>query len=177
LALSLPSSGQLLSLDVIDGRDAVPAAKKLLKSRGGDSGISTWDASSIFFEMHGLEVGEKSSPRTLLLLYAADVFFRLRWEIMPALEEGKCVVAVPYIETGFAFGAIASLPRKWVSEVFRFVPKAQESYRVNGTSSVKLAGPTAGFIEFCSNVMNQDLRPKFVSYFDDLERRGGCRTV
>ena len=177
MALSLPPSGQLLSLDVLDGRDAVPAAKKLLKSRAGDNGISTWDASGIFFEMHGLEAGEQPSPRTLLLLYAADVFFRLRWEIIPALEEGKCVVAVPYIETGFALGAIAGLPGKWVSEVFRFVPKARESYRANETSSAKLAGPTDGFIEFCSNAMNQDLRPKFASYFDDLVRRGEYRTI
>jgi len=176
LALSLPSSGQLLSLDVIDGRDAVPAARKILKSQTAESGISTWDASSIFFEMHGLGIGEKPSPRTLVLLYAADVFFRLRWEIIPALKEGKCVVAVPYVETGYALGAVAGLSSKWVREVFRFAPKARESYQVNG-SSVKLAAPTTGFIEFCSNVMSQDLRPKFGSYFDNLARRGRCRKI
>jgi len=177
LGPSAPSPGQLLSLDVIDGRDALPAAKKILKGRNGDTGISTWDASSIFFEMHGLEIGDKPSPRTLVLLYAADVFFRLRWQILPALEEGKCVVAVPYVETGFALAAVAGLPRRWVSEVFRFAPKPQDSFRLNGPSSPKLAAPTTGFIEFCSNVMNQDLRPKFSSYFDDLERRGRCRKL
>ena len=57
-----PSPGQLLSLDVIDGRDAVPAAKKLLKSRGGDSGISTWDASSIFFEMQTRDLDRHRLP-------------------------------------------------------------------------------------------------------------------
>ena len=171
------ASGQLLSLDVIDGSDSIPAAKKLLKSRTGQTGISNWDASSIFFEMHGLDVDERPSPRTLVFLYAADMSFRLRWEIMPALQEGKCVVAVPYIETRFALGAIAGLPRKWLSEVFRFAPKAQETYRVNGPPSARIASPTTGFIEFCSSVMGQDLRPKFASYFDDLERRGRCRSV
>jgi len=177
LALSLPSSGQLLSLDVIDGRDAVSTARKILKSQTAETGISTWDASSIFFEMHGLGVADKPSPRTLVLLYAADVFFRLRWEIIPALEAGKCVVAVPYIETGLALGAVAGLPSKWVDEVFRFAPKARESYQVNGSSSAKLAAPTSGFIEFCSNVMSQDLRPKFASYFEDLARRGRSRKL
>jgi hypothetical protein len=169
--------GQLLSLDIVEGRDAVRAARKLLKSRSGHGGISTWDASSIFFEMNNLEVNDKPSPRTLLLLYAADLSFRLRWEIIPALGEGKCVVAVPYVETGYAFGAVAGLPKKWLSEVFRFAPKASESFRVNGPGSVKLGAATAGFVEFCSSILNQDLRSKFAAYFDDLERRGACRSI
>jgi hypothetical protein len=177
LGLKVPASGQLVSLDVIEGGDAVPAAKKLLKSRTADGGVSTWDASSIFFEMLNLEIEDRPSPRTIVLLYAADLFFRLRWQIIPALEQGKCVVATPYVETGFAFGAAAGLPKKWVSEVFRFMPKAAESFRWNGASPEKLAVPTAGFIEFCSNTLNQDLRPKFVSYFDELERKGRCRAI
>ena len=172
-----PISGQLISLDTIEGRNAVPAAKKLLKSRSIQSGISTWDASSIFFEMNNLEVNERPSARTLVLLYAADLFFRLRWEITPALEEGKCVVAVPYVETGYAFGTALGLPKKWLHEVFRFAPKADESFLVNGPGSAKLGAPTTGFVEFCSSVLNQDLRPKFSAYFDDLERRGTCRLL
>jgi hypothetical protein len=159
----------LLSLDIVEGRDAVTAARKLLKTRSPNAGISTWDASSIFFEMHGLEVNDRPSPRTLVLLYAADLFFRLRWEIIPALEEGKCVVAVPYVETGFAFGALAGLSKKWLSEVFRFAPAANEHFRVSAMPSPNLGRPTSGFVEFCSSVMNQDLRPKFAAYFDNLK--------
>ena len=177
MALRVPTSGQLLSLDIVEGRDAVPAAKELIKSKSGHGGISSWDASSIFFEMNSLEIGEKPSLRTIVLLYAADLFFRLRWEIIPALDEGKCVVAVPYLQTGFAFGAIAGLPNKWLREVFRFAPAAHESFRVNAAPSCKLGVATAGFVEFCSNVLNQDLRPKFAAYFDDLERRGACRSL
>ena len=177
MALKTPGSGQLLSLDIVEGRDAVTAAKKLLKSRSKNGGISTWDASSIFFEMNNLETNDRPSARTLVLLYAADLFFRLRWEIIPALEEGKCVVAVPYVETGYAFGAVAGLSKKWLSEVFRFAPPASEHFRVNGAAAPKLGAPTAGFVEFCSSILNQDLRPKFASYFDDLERRGGCTSL
>ena len=179
MVLKMPASGQLLSLDAIEGRGAIAAAKKLLKTHAAGGAFSTWDASSIFFEMHGLEVSDRPSPRTLVLLYAADLYFRLRWEIIPALEEGKCVVATPYLETALAFGAVAGLPKKWTTEVFRFAPKASESFsfRGNGPSSAKLAGPMAGFIEFCSSTLNRDLRPKFAAYFDDLERRGRCRAV
>jgi hypothetical protein len=161
----------------VEGRNALAAAKKLLKSRSHDGGISTWDASSIFFEMNNLEVNDKPSPRTLLLLYAADLFFRLRWEIIPALEEGKCVVAVPYVETGYAFGAVMGLPKQWLTEVFRFAPNASESFRGAGPGTAKLGEATNGFVEFCSSILNQDLRPKFVAYFDDLERRGACRSL
>jgi hypothetical protein len=177
LALRVPTSGQLISLDTVEGRTAVPAAKKLLKSRSAHSGISTWDASSIFFEMNNLEVNERPSVRTLVLLYAADLFFRLRWEIIPALDEGKCVVAVPYVEMGYAFGTVSGLPKRWLNEVFRFAPKASESFLVNGPGPAKLGPPTIGFVEFCSNILNQDLRPKFSAYFDDLERRGHCRSL
>jgi len=121
------SSGQLLSLDVIDGRDSIQGAKRLLESCTGETGISNWDASSIFFEMHGLDIDERPSPRTLVFLYAADVSFRLRWEILPALQEGKCVVAVPYVETGFALGAIAGLPRKWLMKSFDLLRKRRRA--------------------------------------------------
>jgi hypothetical protein len=177
LPLKTPKSGQLLSLDIVEGREAVTAAKKLLKSQMLEGGISLWDASSIFFEMNNLEVNDKPSPRTLILLYAADLFFRLRWEITPALEEGKCVVAVPYIETAYAFANVAGLPKKWVTEVFRFAPKPSASFRVNRPASAKLGPPTAGFVEFCSSILNQDLRPNVTAYLDELERRGDCKSL
>lgn len=177
MAAKLSGAGELLSLDPIEGRDSVGAAKRLLQSRSKEGGISTWDASSIFFEMHGFEIGDKPSARTLLLLYAADLFFRLRWQIVPAIEEGKCVVAVPYVETGMAFGRVMGLPEKWLSEVFRFAPAAEESFRLNGAVAGEMGEPTSGFVEFCSAALKQDLRPKFAGYFEDLERRGGCRSL
>ena len=42
--------------------------------------------------------------RTLALVYAADLAFRLRWEIRPVLDAGGVVVASPYVETAVAFG-------------------------------------------------------------------------
>ena len=36
-------------------------------------------------------------PQTLVLLYASDLLFRLRWEIRPALAEGRTVVVAPYV--------------------------------------------------------------------------------
>jgi len=177
LARNPSTSGQLLSLDFLEGREGLPAAKRLLKSYSGPSGISMWDASSIFFEMDGLDLDEEPSARAIVLLYAADLSFRLRWEILPALEEGKSIVAAPYVETVFAFGSVAGLPKRWMNEVLRFAPKASAGFRVNGTSSGKLGAATSGFVEFCSVALKRDLRPGFAAYFDELERRGRCRTI
>jgi len=177
LALKFPESGELISLDIVDGHDAARGAKKLLHAHSKNGGVSTWDSSGIFFEMHGLEVVDRPSARTIVLLYAADLFFRLRWEIIPALEEGKCVIASPYTETALAFGSFMGLPAKWMDEVLRFAPKPAESFRLNGDLSGKIAAPTSGFVEFCSSTFNQDLRPKFASYFEDLEQRGKCRSL
>ena len=77
-----------------------------------------------------------------------------------------------YVETGLAFGAITGLPKKWVTEVFRFAPKANECYQVNGAASGELGKVTSGFVEFCSGVLSQDLRPNFAEYFKNLERQG-----
>ena len=88
-------------------------------------GISRWDASGVFQE---LSVADDSagapSARTLLLLYAADLAFRLRWQIRPALAEGRTVVAAPYVETAIAFGRAAGLNPAWLSNLFRFAPRA-----------------------------------------------------
>src|SRR5262249_11412880 len=100
-----------------------------------------------------------------------------RWEIRPALAEGQCVVAAPYVETGLAFGVAAGLPKKWLSEVFRFAPEPNEKFRRNGGPSGGLGSATSGFIEFCSSVLSQDLRPKFAAYFDEIEKSGASRSI
>ena len=62
--------------------------------------------------------------RTLSLVYAADLAFRLRWEIRPVLEAGGVVVAAPYIETAIAFGASCGLSEDWLAQLLRFAPAA-----------------------------------------------------
>src|SRR5205809_74204 len=154
--------GQLISVDAIHGQDLIPTARRLLNGKIKRSGgFSPWDASSIFFELHGVQrdVEERPSAQTLVLLYAADLRFRVRWNIGPALEKGETVVAAPYIETGIAFGLALGLPRRWVTEVFRFAPKPSASFWVKGTKSAS-ASPMTGFLEFCSDGLPKDFLSK-----------------
>ena len=178
-----PGAGQLVSVDGIRGRDLTGSAKSLLQktpdsTRAG--GISTWDASSIFYELKGIreEVAETLSPQTLLLLYAADLRFRLRWQIEPALLEGQTVVAAPYVETGVAFGLAMDLPERWVVEVFRFAPRASAAFWVSGSLPASGAG-TTGFLEFCKDdvALREEFVSKFAAHFESLERRGKCHRM
>jgi hypothetical protein len=87
------------------------------------------------------------SVRTLLLVYAADLAFRLRWEIRPALAEGRVVVAAPYIDTAIAMGRAAGLRSGWLTNLFRFATPPAESHYVDVLPAVRAAADE-GLIEF-----------------------------
>jgi hypothetical protein len=126
--------GRLIALEGTHGTELAEAAGELLRKLAGKNklvGVSRWDASNTFFELR-LVKGPFMAPslRTLLLLYAADLSFRLRWEIEPALAEGRTVIAAPYVETAIAFGTAVGMQREWLVDVFRFAPKADAVFRI-----------------------------------------------
>ena len=183
--------GRLIALEGASGLDlsnvGAKLARQLVKPRQ-EGGVSRFDASGIFFE---LRKGEKNipqpSPRTLLLLYAADLVFRLRWEIKPALEEGYVVVAAPYVDSAIAFGKAAGLPRRWLAELFSFAPKPATSYRLKEKKDIGnwKFKRSEGYLEFCCKTLLKsspiwqpvDLREKYLLYLESLEKRGDCETV
>jgi hypothetical protein len=168
-------AGRLFSIDAACSCDLLPAARKFLHGRDAEGGFSTWDASNIFYELQKFEQENLPSARTLLLLYAADLRFRLRWEILPALEEGQLVVAIPYVETGIAFGLANGLPEKWIHEVFRFAPAPAESFWLNGSPAQ--GASSDGFLEFCIDVLPADFFQQFSAHFVELERCGRCKLL
>lgn len=158
------------------------------RADGTRPGISKWDASGIFYEMgQGPRNITGAPPRTLLLLYAADLFFRLRWEIRPALEEGMTVIAAPYVNSGIAFGRAAGLPQKWLKELFQFAPPPTSTFRVPEDSIPlnKRGSPSDSFLEFCFRHLRtsggswdtEAVRDTFLNYLKTLEARGKCDVV
>jgi hypothetical protein len=112
------------------------------------TGVSQWDASGVFEELAiADEAAGHPSARTLLLLYAADLAFRLRWEIRPALEAGRSVIAAPYTDTAVAFGRAAGLRAGWLADLFGFAPAPAERRFVELTGKTS-ARTTTGFVEF-----------------------------
>ncbi len=128
MAETVPPRGHLVTVDGSRGKDVSSAAEALaarLRRRGVECVISRWDASGLFGELaQGGRATEHVSPRTLSLVYAADLAFRLRWEIRTAIETGGVVIAAPYVETAIAFGAACGLSEVWLRHLLRFAPPA-----------------------------------------------------
>ena len=137
----------LIAVDGVDPAAVLAEARTALgaPARGG---ISKWDASGVFQELAVAEdAAGAPSARTLLLLYAADLAFRLRWQIRPALAEGRTVVAAPYVDTALAFGRAAGLKPSWLMNLFRFAPRPQQR-RFAPARPAQAAAVKGGFIGF-----------------------------
>jgi thymidylate kinase len=184
-------SAQLIALDGTCHADLTKAARALrqrLAARRIKSGVSWWDASGVFFEVGlGKRKHRAASPRTLLLLYAADLAFRLRWEIRPALAEGQTVIAAPYLDTAFAFGDACGLSREWLASLFAFAPAADAHYvtKDHGKVRGRQTDGKEGFAEFAGAVVAKS-RPTFIpaaarigmiAFLEATARRRGSRML
>jgi hypothetical protein len=183
--------GKLIALEGTRATDLRKALAKYrarhddLKSAGG---VSWWDASGVFYEFWlGKRQYLKPSPRTLLLLYASDLAFRLRWEIRPALAAGRTVIVAPYVDSAIAFGRACGLTRAWLTELLRFAPGPDLCYHVKeGKKSSGWKGDaTAGFAEFCSAALSTgapsfahaEVRADMIRLLATAEHRRGCRRL
>jgi hypothetical protein len=182
---------QLIALDGTRQADLKKAARALrarLASRKIRAGVSSWDASGVFFEVGlGKRKHRAASPRTLLLLYAADLAFRLRWEIRPAIADGQTVIAAPYLDTALAFGDACGLSREWLTSLFAFAPAADAHYvtRERSKAGGWKANGAEGFAEFSSAVVAES-KPSFVpaearramlAFLEAAARRRGSRML
>jgi hypothetical protein len=144
---------RLIAVDGVEASAVLAAAKAALAAStpgapAARGGISHWDASGIFQDLAVADdAAGVPSARTLLLLYAADLAFRLRWQIRPALAEGRTVVAAPYIATAKSFGRAAGLNAAWLTNLFRFAPAAAEQHIVHDREA-HAAGAKNGFVGF-----------------------------
>jgi hypothetical protein len=169
----------LISVDGVDAALVLAAARVALgsPSRGG---ISRWDASGVFQDLAVADAAAGApSARTLLLLYAADLAFRLRWQIRPALAEGRTVVAAPYVETAMAFGRAAGLKAGWLTNLFRFAPHAADRRFVHpsGASAVAIKDGFVGFAcarvsGVSSGLTHRQLAQQTAAHLRKAARRG-----
>ena len=115
------------------------------------------------------------SARTLLLLYAADLAFRLRWQIRPALAEGRTVIAAPYVDTAMAFGRAAGLKPSWLMNLFRFAPRAHERRFAHATARPRRRGRRAGSSAFSAE--RAAARARIATAAARADRRGAARPL
>ena len=178
---------RLVALDGTRHAALRKAAKTLRQRYASDKfepGVSWWDASGLFFEVGlGKKKHRAASPRTVLLLYAADLAFRLRWQIRPALAAGRAVIAAPYVDTALAFGDACGLPHEWMASLFAFAPEADAHHvtRERGKSRGWKANARAGFAEFASTAVAGatprfdpcDARRRMIAHLEAAARRRG----
>jgi thymidylate kinase len=180
--------GRLIVVEGTRGHDVRDAAAELwhrFEAREAHGGVSNWDASGIFSDLRVEKRKHLSlSPRTLVLLYAADLVFRLRWQIRPALDQGQVVIAAPYVDTAVAFGVAGGLPGPWLAKLFAFAPTPDACYRIKERekASHAKARPLDGYGEFCAAILADDaapagssgLRRRMAACLEDEERKNRC---
>ena len=167
MAEKIDTGARLIAVDGSRGADVAKSADRLAKAlgaRGVTCLISRWDASGLFGELGQADERHDASPRTLSLVYAADLAFRLRWEVRTALDNGSVVIAAPYVETAVAFGRSCGLPEQWLRELLRFAPQAD----VRGLARERKLDRTwkprldRGFPEYCAALFEPS-SPRLVS--------------
>ena len=152
-------AGRLIAVEGAVGRDVSEAATALydsLTERHVNTGVSRWDASGLFTDVVSAPVAQRDlSPRTLLLLYAADLAFRVRWEIGPALEQGLVIVAAPYVMTAVSFGRATGLSADWLKTLFRFAPHPTRTVILRDRKPQRpwKRKPDRGFAESCTTLL------------------------
>jgi thymidylate kinase len=181
--------GRLIAIEGSIGPALTAAARRVvraLRDATGSGGFSVWDASGIFTELSAAEsdVGT-ASARTLILLYAADLAFRIRWHIVPALDAGESVVAAPYVESAKALSVAAGLPKRWLDELFAFAPKPSFCYRIHPARRRERIGGRHDYAEWFAGAVAanghgldpKQLREKSIEYLNALEARRRCKLL
>jgi len=187
----MKTMGRLVALEGSGGRSMAVAARQIERKLRRDKvkiAASAWDASDLFFQIaQGPRGLAAPPPQTLVLLYATDLAFRLRWQIRPALETGTTVIAAPYVETAIGFGVGARLPVSWLRRLFEFAPAADDCYRVPEDSIPlgRRGTPSDSFLEFCLTQLRsgpaswdtEEIRRGLYGHLGKLEARGKCRAA
>lgn len=189
MAVAHAAKGWLIAVEGTCGLDVTAGAKRLaraLRHAAGAGGVSIWDSSGIFTELAaaGPDVSGPTA-RTLTLLYGADLAFRLRWQIRPALESGHWIVAAPYIQSAIGLGMAAGIPKRWLMDLFRFAPAAHFCYRISERTGPGTVAAAGGYLEFFCRAIEAGgepidrarLRTRSSEYLAWLERRRRCTTL
>jgi hypothetical protein len=141
-------SGQIVAVEGVIGGSLAATARTLAASSREPRGVvSFWDGSGLFSEVAVTEeIAGRPSARTLLLLYASDLVFRLRAEVQPALDTGATVVIAPYVDTAVAFGRAAGIDPRWMADMFCFAPTSARVHYVG--AATPSSSERQGFVEF-----------------------------
>ena len=190
-------AGLLIVFEGSDGAGKTTQRKLFrtwLQNTGEAVTVTKWNSSPLFKPvMKARKAARALTPMEFAVLQAADFRHRLHTEIMPALKEGKIVLADRYVFTGIARDVARGLDRdwsmslyapiRWPDMVFFFSASPQTcATRIAGARGIKyyeagqdvtgLTDPFESYLRFASNVINEysRLSQEFAFVTVDAER-------
>jgi dTMP kinase len=114
--------GLLIAFEGPDGAGKTTQRKLFktwLKGEGHDVVTTRWNSSELIKPLtKARKTIHALSPREFCLVHAADYRHRLETEILPALCEGKVVIADRYLFTGLARDAARGLDFHWLLRLY-----------------------------------------------------------
>ena len=127
-ALSTGGRGFFIVLEGIDGCGKTVHSKALceaLKKLSYDVAYTTEPSESQIGRLIELEFLQKAkvSPQVEALLFAADRFDHLTFEVLPMLNANKIVVSDRYVYSSLAYQGAQGLKLDWIREVNYFATK------------------------------------------------------
>ena len=135
--------------------------KGWLKSEGHRVVTTKWNSSDLVKPLVKARKRARSlSPEEFCLLHSADFRFRLETEVLPALWEGRTVLADRFLFTALARDAARGLDLAWLLDVYNplFWPDMVFYFSVSPETSSKriVADRSPGYYESGQDVTNID---------------------
>src|SRR5215510_12200047 len=120
---SNPRRGLLVAFEGPDGSGKTTQRKLFrtwLKSEGYEGVTTKWNSSDQVKPIIKPRKATRTlSPEELSLLHAADFRHRVEYQILPALWEGKLVIADRFLFTGLARDVARGLDLDWVLKLYQ----------------------------------------------------------
>ncbi len=118
----MKNGGLLIAFEGPDGSGKTTQRKLLnswLTGQGKDVLVTKWNSSPLIKPVLQARKAERNlTPAQFAELAAADFRDRLDTEIVPALEQGKIVIADRYVFTGIARDVARGLDREWSMKLY-----------------------------------------------------------
>jgi dTMP kinase len=151
----LDKRGLLVVGEGLDGSGKTEVMRELarrLHDRGRGVLLTNWnDTVEIYNIVQELTATGEATPELRIVLGAAELAARYRYEILPALERGDVVLANKYVVSALAHACARGHERDFVLRAYRFAPSPDLTLYFDVTPEValerKLARGSIGFWE------------------------------
>ncbi|HXA48893.1 MAG TPA: dTMP kinase, partial [Candidatus Acidoferrum sp.] len=172
--------GLLIAFEGPDGSGKTTQRKLFkgwLKSEGHDVVTTKWNSSNLVKPLVKARKRARSlSPEEFCLLHAADFRYRLETEVLPALWQGKTVLADRFLFTALARDSARGLDLHWLLDVYyplfwpdmvfyfavspetsgkRIAAERSPSYYESGQDVTQIDDPLVSYMRFISRVIRE----------------------